>query len=93
MPMTQHLWWHHIWKDYQNLGTALWLFVYFLTKIRPKKDCLKISYAHMLREIGVSKSTIKRWLAKLESTGYLHIKQSNGWLVIRLDKLPTHRKH
>ena len=91
MTLKQRHWWQHIWKDHKVLRTAFWLFIYFLTKIRPGESRLVITYKQMLRETGVSKPTIYTWLERLQDYGYLRVEQSNNCLVIRVNKLPKGR--
>ena len=77
-------WWPHIWGDYRRLGNAFWLFVYILTRMDAGKGEWKGNYSHIIREIGVSESTVRRWMRRLERCGYIERKLTNGAFVIRV---------
>ena len=75
-------WWPHIWRDYRRLGNAFWLFVYILTRMDEGTGEWKGRYSHIIREIGVSESTVRRWMRRLERCGYIERKLTNGLFII-----------
>lgn len=81
-------WWKHIWKDYRKLGVAFWLFVYMLTRIDPKQGRWTGRYKAIVREIGVSESTVRRWMRRLERCGYIEREQTNKGFTIKIRGMP-----
>lgn len=77
-------WWPDIWGNYRKLGNAFWLFVYILTRMDENTGTWKGCYTHIVREIGVSERTVRRWVRSLERCGYIERELTNGVFVIRV---------
>ena len=77
-------WWPHIWGDYRRLGNAFWLFVYILTRMDEQTGIWRGRYSQIIRKIGVSESTIRRWIRSLEQCGYIERTMTNGVFVIKV---------
>ena len=65
------------------------MFVYILTRMDAETGEWKGNYSHIIREIGVSESTVRRWMRRLERCGYIERTLSNGAFVIRVQGMTS----
>jgi hypothetical protein len=88
-------WWIPLWsgllvepggKHYKAMGSAVWLFLYFLTYANRTTGILFRKRSTIARDLGLSLRTINRWIATLKQKGYIATKQSERSLIISITK-------
>jgi DNA-binding MarR family transcriptional regulator len=68
------------------MGSAVWLFLYFLTYANRTTGILFRKRTTIARDLGISPRTINRWIATLKQKGYIATKQSERSLIISISK-------
>jgi len=82
---TSHRTWPRLFlEDFERTGTALWFFLYLLTWMNPKTDCVQTTFGRASKEIGVSVLRLKSWLEQLEKEGYLRDESLDGNIIARI---------
>jgi len=88
-------WWTPLWsgllveptaKHYNAMGSAIWLFLYFLTYANRSTGKLFRKRSTIAKDLGLSPRTINRWLATLKQKGYVETMQSERSLIISITK-------
>jgi hypothetical protein len=88
-------WWRAVWrglvvddgaKHYHAMGSALWLYLYFIIHADPKSGTLGRKYKTVARDMGVKARTVRAWLSKLQKGGYVSAQSSGRSLVIHIRK-------
>ena len=71
-------------KDFARTGTALWFFLYILTRMNPRTGCFRTRFKRVAEEIGVSTVKLRGWLEQLEQEGYLKDESWDGKMIVRI---------
>ena len=71
--------------DFERTGSALWFYLYILTRVNPETGCFRASFMRVGEEVGVSVVELKRWLEQLEDEGYLRDESLDGKMVVRVE--------
>ncbi len=71
--------------DFEQVGTALWLYLYLLTRRNPKTGYVRGSFVRVAEELGVSVVELRQWLEQLEQERYLVDESLDGRMVVRLE--------
>src|SRR5690242_9393130 len=90
-------WWAPLWrglvadhtgKHYRGMKSAVWLFLYLVMHADRKTGRLIRHYDTMVKETGLTRRTIRHWLAILKRHGYVTVEQTGGSrpLVIQVQK-------
>lgn len=88
-------WWTPLWsgllveptaKHYKTMGSAIWLFLYFLTYANRTTGKLFRKRSTIAQDLGLSLRTINRWLTVLRQKGYIETTQSERSLIISITK-------
>ena len=88
-------WWTPLWngllveptaKHYKAMGSAVWLFLYFLTYANRSTGKLFRRRSTIAGDLGLSLRTVNRWLVLLKQKGYIETQQSERSLVISITK-------
>lgn len=88
-------WWAPLWngllveptaKHYKAMGSAVWLFLYFLTYANRTTGKLFRRRSTIASDLGLSLRTVNRWLGVLKQKGYIETQQSERSLVISITK-------
>ncbi len=88
-------WWAPLWngllveptaKHYKAMGSAIWLFLYFLTYANRTTGKLFRRRSTIADDLGLSLRTVNRWLSVLKKKGYVETRQSERSIVISITK-------
>jgi len=88
-------WWTPLWsgllveptaKHYKAMGSAIWLFLYFLTYANRSTGKLFRRRSTIAGDLGLSLRTVNRWLSVLKQKGYVEIQRSERSIVISITK-------
>ena len=71
--------------DFEQQGSALWFYLYLLTRIDPETSYFRAPFSRIAEEIGVSVVELKHWLEQLEQEGYLQDESLDGKLIVRVE--------
>ena len=91
----QKKWWAPLWsgllveptaKHYKAMGSAVWLFLYFLTYANRSTGKLFRRRSTIAADLGLSLRTVNRWLNVLKQKGYVETRQSERSIVISITK-------
>ena len=94
-PARQKRWWRAVWrglvvdakaKHYRTMGSALWLFIYFVIHANPKSGILNRKYQTIAGEMSVSPRTVRLWLARLVQHRYITVTQTGRSQVIHISR-------
>ena len=69
-------------EDFEQTGSALWFYLYILTRMDPKIGCFRGSFGRVAEEIGVSVVELRCWLEQLEEEEYLRDESLDGRMVV-----------
>lgn len=98
-PGGTHDWWAPIWKGLvldqegrhqKNMGSAVWLFAYFILCADRESGTLRRKAATIGRHMGVKTRTIRTWLKVLRRHHYIETSNSGRSLLISINKWKTH---
>jgi hypothetical protein len=84
MPRPTSFWITETLRHYDTLGKHCWLFLYLLMKADPATGYVSHSFAPISTELGISETTLKRWIDVLAEHGYLHDESWNHLLRVRI---------
>ena len=93
--VSEKKWWAPLWngllveptaKHYKAMGSAVWLFLYFLTYANRSSGKLFRRRSTIASDLGLTLRTINRWLSILKRNGYVDIHQSERSLIISITK-------
>lgn len=88
-------WWTPLWrglavdpaaKHFRAMGSAVWLFLYFLVFANRTTGKLFRRTETIAKDIGQSSRTISRWLNILKTGGYIEVRQTGRSLQISITK-------
>src|SRR6266404_2109372 len=88
--VSEKKWWAPLWngllveptaKHYKAMGSAVWLFLYFLTYANRSSGKLFRRRSTIASDLGLTLRTINRWLSILKRNGYVDIHQSERSLI------------
>jgi len=88
-------WWTPLWngllveptaKHYKAMGSAVWLFLYFLTYANRSTGKLFRKRTTIANDLGLSLRTVNRWIAVLKQKGYIETQQNERALIISITK-------
>ena len=77
-------------KDFERTGTALWLYLFLLTRANPRTGCFRDSPKRVAQELGVSMPALQQWVEQLEQEGYVRDESLNGVMVVWVDEKVPH---
>ncbi len=92
-------WWAPIWqglvldeegRHYKQMGSAIWLFAYFILCADRQTGTLKRKAATISRQMGVKVRTIRAWFNVLRLGGYIETTNGGRSLLIRIKKWKTY---
>jgi DNA-binding PadR family transcriptional regulator len=88
-------WWAPVWKGlvmdesathFQKMGNAVWLFLYFLLNANRSTGLVMRKSRTISLDMGLSRSTIFRWLKTLRDAGYIVTHNSGHSITIQMKK-------
>jgi hypothetical protein len=88
-------WWAPVWKGLvfdvkgkhvRQMKSAVWLFLYFLLSADRRTGALKRKLKTIGSDMGISRSTICRWLDILRKNGYVVTRNSGHCLFIQIQR-------
>ena len=88
-------WWTPLWrglvvdptaKHFRAMGSAVWLYLYFLVFANRSTGSLFRRNATITKDMGMSSRTISRWLNILKTGGYIEVRQTGRSLQISITK-------
>ena len=91
----QKKWWAPLWsgllveptaKHFKAMGSAIWLFLYFITYANRTTGKLFRRRSTLAADLGITLRTVNRWLGVLKQRGYIETSQSERSLVISITK-------
>ena len=68
--------------DFEEQGSALWFYLYLLTRMNPETGYFRSSFLRIAEDVGVSVVKLKHWLELLEEEGYLRDESLDGRMVV-----------
>ena len=71
-------------QDFERTGTALWFFLYLVTRMDHKTQYFQAQFWRVADEIGVSVPEIRCWLEQLEREGYVLDESFNTKMNVRI---------
>ena len=71
--------------DFERTGSALWFYLYILTRVDARTGYFRASFVRVGEEVGVSVVELKRWLEQLEQEGYLADESLDSKMVVRVE--------
>ncbi len=98
-PAACRNWWAPIWqglvldeegRHYKQMGSAIWLFAYFILCADRQTGTLKRKAATISRQMGVKVRTVRSWLNVLRLGGYVETANGGRSLLIRIKKWKTY---
>lgn len=101
-PPQRKRWWRAVWrglvvdaeaKHYRAMGSALWLFIYFVIHANPKSGVLCRKYQTIAGEMGISPRTVRSWLARLMQQSYVSVMQTGRSQVIHISRWKNASAH
>jgi Mn-dependent DtxR family transcriptional regulator len=66
------------------MRSALWLFSYFVIHANRKDGTLRRKYETVARDMGLSLSTLRRWMTILKDNGYITVEQTGHAQLIHI---------
>jgi hypothetical protein len=94
-------WWTPVWrglvvepsgKHFKGMGSAVWLYLYFLMYANRGTGTLFRRIATIAGDIGMSTRTVSRWLNILKTGGYVDVRQTGRSLQISVTKWKSIKK-
>lgn len=91
----QKKWWAPLWsgllveptaKHFKAMGSAIWLFLYFITYANRTTGKLFRRRSTLATDLGITLRTVNRWLYILQGKGYIETSQTERSLVISITK-------
>lgn len=88
-------WWTPLWKGllvdasakhYKAMGSALWLYLYFLVFANRSTGALFRRIATIAKDMGLSSRTVSRWLNTLKTAKYIEARRTGRSLQISITK-------
>lgn len=73
-------------KHYRQMRSSLWLFSYFVIHANRKDGTLRRKYETIARDMGLSVSTVRRWMMTLKRGGYIKVEQTGHAQLIHIQK-------
>lgn len=99
--VSKQRWWAPVWngllvdstgKHYKAMGSAVWLYLYFLIYANRATGKLFRRLSTIADDTGVNLRTISRWLHVLRINGYVETRQTGRSLVISITKWRSIKK-
>ena len=85
LTIYSRIWPQQFLADFERVGTALWLYLYLLTRRNPKTGYARGSFQRVAEELGVSVQELRRWLDELEQAGYLVDESLDGRMILKVE--------
>ncbi len=94
-----HDWWAPVWKGlvldkearhYRQMGSAIWLFAYFILCADRQTGNLRRKAVTISRQMGVKERTVRVWLNILRQGKYVETTNSGRSLLISIQKWKTY---
>jgi Helix-turn-helix domain len=91
----QKEWWAPVWRGlvmdeqavhFKKMGTAVWLYLYFLLHADRAAGFLKRKSRTISRDMGIKERTVRKWRSTLRRQGYIKTRQSSTYLNIEITK-------
>ena len=79
------LWPRQFLADFERQGSALWFYLYLLTRMNPETGYFRSSFLRIAEDVGVSVVELKRWLEQLEEEGYVRDESLNSKLIVKIE--------
>lgn len=73
-------------KHYRRMRSALWLFAYLLIHANRQDGTLRRKYQTIARDMGLSESTVRRWMSALKRHGYIKVTQTGHAQLIHIER-------
>ncbi len=92
-------WWAPVWqglvldregRHYRQMGSAIWLFAYFILCADRQTGSLRRKMVTISRQMGVKTRTVRAWLRILRQVGYIETVNSGRSLLIKIRKWKTY---
>jgi len=94
-PMSKDSWWAPIWrglvvegtaKHYRAMRSSIWLYFYLIVHADRRSGTLFRRIDTIAHDMGVNPATVRRWMLKLASRGYISRQRTGGAIRITISR-------